>query len=179
LDKSTPLSLITRLKNIFGVGLYLLVMGFIIEALTVFFRRWISFPVTLSSVIQIALTVICVVVCVSGIIWFNRTLNLIKINFLNTKKEVVTHGPFSYVRHPLYAALMLSFPPLFIIWFEDLLFFIPWILIVFISHFIVSIEERRLIKEFGQQYEDYRRRVPSLFPYKGAAGKRYHHENRR
>jgi protein-S-isoprenylcysteine O-methyltransferase Ste14 len=176
-NQSAPSSIITRLKNIFGVGLYLLLMGIVIEALAVLVRQWVSFPVTLNFVIQIALTVICVAICLSGVIWFNRSLNLVKINFLNAEKKVVTYGPFAYVRHPLYAALILSLPPLFIIWFEDLLFFIPWIFIFFISHFIVTIEERGLVKEFGEQYKNYRKQVPSLFPYKGAAGKRYHDEN--
>jgi protein-S-isoprenylcysteine O-methyltransferase Ste14 len=106
-------------------------------------------------------------------IWFNRSLDLIKINFSNGENRLITHGPFAYVRHPLYSALIITIPPLFIIWFVDLLFFIPWILIILISHFIVSIEERGLIDAFGENYEKYRKSVPALLPYKGASGKRF------
>jgi protein-S-isoprenylcysteine O-methyltransferase Ste14 len=60
-----------------------------------------------------------------------------------------------------------------IIWFSDFLFFIPWILLLILSHFVVSLEERGLIKIFGEEYEKYRRFVPSLLPYKGAGGKHY------
>jgi len=44
---------------------------------------------------------------------------------------------------------MITIPPLLIIWFADLLFFIPWIIIILVSHLVVAIEERGLIDAFG------------------------------
>jgi len=77
------------------------------------------------------------------------------------------------VRHPLYSTIMITIPPLVIIWFSDLLFLIPWVLIILVSHYIVSFEERGLIDTFGEDYEKYRKNVPALLPYKGAGGKHY------
>jgi protein-S-isoprenylcysteine O-methyltransferase Ste14 len=68
---------------------------------------------------------------------------------------------------------MLTVPPLFVIWFSDLLFVLPWILIVALAHRLVSFEERKLIQVFDQEYESYRDYVPALLPYKGAGGRRY------
>ncbi len=106
-------------------------------------------------------------------IWFNRSLNLIETNLLNGSNELVTHGPFAYVRHPLYSTLLITIPPLFIIWSADLLFLIPWILTFIASHSVVPIEEQGLVQEFGREYETYRQYVPALFPYKGNGGQRY------
>jgi protein-S-isoprenylcysteine O-methyltransferase Ste14 len=122
---------------------------------------------------QILLTFPLVAACILGVIWFNRTLNLIKVHLLDGEHELVTHGPFAYVRHPLYTTIMLTVPPLAIVWFSDLVFAIPWILILIISHYVVSFEERGLIEAFGNEYERYRRYVPALLPYKGAGGRRY------
>jgi protein-S-isoprenylcysteine O-methyltransferase Ste14 len=58
-----------------------------------------------------------------------------------------------------------------IIWFADLLFFVPWTFIIVISHFVVSIEERGFVDVFGEAYEEYRKNAPVLIPYKGAVGK--------
>jgi protein-S-isoprenylcysteine O-methyltransferase Ste14 len=167
------LALIRGLKNLLGVGLYLLLLGLLLEGLTVILWQWVSFPISLTLEAQILLTIPCAVACILGVVWFNRTLNLIKAHLLGGQHELVTYGLFTYVRHPLYATIMMTIPPLAIIWFADLVFFIPWILIVIASHYIVAFEERGLVEAFGEDYERYRRYVPALLPYKGAGGRRY------
>ena len=167
------LSLLKRIKNLLGVGPHLLLIGLFLEGLTLMTRRWISFPIPLTLEARILLTIPCVVACLWGMIWFNRSLNLFEANLSNGRKELVTHGPFAYVRHPLYSTLLITIPPLTIIWFADLLFFIPWVLVFIVSHYVVSIEERGLAQEFGQEYETYRQYVPALLPYKGNGGQRY------
>ena len=166
-------SLISSLKNLLGVGPYLLLVGIVLEGLTVIIQQWAYFPISLDISIKILLTIPFVVACLLGLIWFNRSLNLIRVNFSNEENKLITCGPFAYVRHPLYSALMITIPPLVIIWFADLLFFISWILIILVSHLIVSIEERGLIEAFGEEYKNYRKYVPALIPYKGPVGKRF------
>jgi protein-S-isoprenylcysteine O-methyltransferase Ste14 len=166
-------SLLKRFKNLLGVGPHLLLLGILLEGLTIFIRQWFSFYVPITFELQVILTVPCVTLCLLGMIWFNRSLDLIKVNLLDEKKKLITHGPFNYVRHPLYSTLMLTIPPMMIIWFSDFLFLIPWVLLFILSHYVVSLEERGLIETFGEEYKKYRRFVPSLLPYKGAGGKRY------
>ena len=59
------------------------------------------------------------------------------------------------------------------IWLADYLFFIPWALVLIVSHYVVRLEERGLMAAFGEDYERYRRYVPALLPYRGAGGRRY------
>jgi len=171
--KSKLLSLLRGLKNLVGAGLPLLLIGLLLEGLTIVIRQWVSFPIPLTLEMRTLLTVPCVAACLLGMIWFSRSLDLINVHLLDGKSELVTHGPFTYVRHPLYATIMITIPPLMIIWFSDLLFFMPWVLMLIVSHYIVSLEERGLIEAFGQDYEKYRKYVPALLPYKGAGGQRY------
>ena len=169
--KSRFLSLLKRLRNLVGVGPHLILLGLLLEGLTLAVRRWITLPISINDKIQVILTIPCVTACFLGMIWFNNTLNLIKMHLLNGKKNLITHGPFNYVRHPLYSTLLVTLPPLTVIWFSDLLFIVPWILMLILSHYVVALEERRLIETFGENYELYRRYVPALLPYKGSGGR--------
>lgn len=106
-------------------------------------------------------------------IWFNKTLDLIGIHLAGGENKLMTHGPFNYVRHPLYGTLIITLPPIFIIWFEDVSFIIPWIMIYVIAQNVIKIEERGLVRIFGEEYEKYREYVPCLIPYKGSGGERF------
>lgn len=165
--------LLQGFKNLLGVGAHLLLLGLLVEGGAVLLRQWVSWPIPLGLELQIALTVLLVSAGLAGLAWFNYALNLIQANLLDGERKLVTHGPFNYVRHPLYATLLLTLLPLTIVWFADWVFVGAWVLMLVISHYVVGFEERGLVKEFGQEYERYRRYVPALIPHKGAGGKRY------
>ncbi len=137
--ESKPLPLLRRLRNLLGAGLHLLLLGLLVESLTLGIRQWISFPIPLAFETQVLLTALCVAACLLGAIWFNRSLDLIGANLLDGRNELVTHGPLAYVRHPLYSTMMITIPPLVIIWLSDLLFFIPWVLMIIVAHYVVRL----------------------------------------
>ena len=174
LDNTCTLGCLLRgIKSLVGAGVHLLLVGLFLECITRGIQQWVSLPLSLTVETQIFMTVPCIALCLFGMIWFNRSLNLREVHLLNRKNELITHGPFSYVRHPLYATLMITMPPLAIIWRSDLIFIVPWALIVIVFHYIVRLEERGLIKIFGDEYERYQRHVPTLLPFKGSGGQRY------
>ena len=172
-NESKRFSLLRGIKNLLGAGMHLLLLGLGLEGLTLVVRRWVSFPISLSFEAQASLTVPCVAACLLGGLWFNRSLDLISVHLLHGETELITHGPLAYVRHPLDATLLIFVPPLMIVWISDLLVLVPWALMLVVSHYVVRLEERGLVEEFGQDYERYRQYVPALLPYKGAGGKRY------
>jgi protein-S-isoprenylcysteine O-methyltransferase Ste14 len=169
----TVLRFVKRIINLVGVGLPLLFVGLLIEGIVIFLRRWITLPVPLSIGMRILLTIPCILISVLGIVWFNYSLNLVNIHFQGEEHKLITSGPFNYVRHPLYSALLMGLPPLVLIWFADLLFLVSWLLIFILSHYLVRLEERDLIRTFGDDYKDYKEYVPALIPFKGAGGQRY------
>ncbi len=80
--------------------------------------------------------------------------------------ELITHGPFAYVRNPLYLGnFILSLGLCLMAWA-----WMPWMLLVFVALFglqysmIVSLEEDALHQHFGQVYEDYFMQVPRFIP---------------
>jgi protein-S-isoprenylcysteine O-methyltransferase Ste14 len=87
---------------------------------------------------------------------------------------LITNGPFSYVRNPLYVGNMMLYVGVGIM--SMALF--PWMLIVAIAWFylqyylIVTREEEYLAATFGGEFDAYRRNVrrfvPRLTPYRSA-----------
>ena len=76
-------------------------------------------------------------------------------------RKLVTSGCYARVRHPLYlySTLFLVLNPVMTA---------QWLLLTIfaVTYFIVGgmIEERRLLKEFGDEYRGYRERVPFMIP---------------
>lgn len=73
----------------------------------------------------------------------------------------VVRGPYRWVRHPLYLAMLLliwSCPGISI---DRLLFNILWTVWIVVA---TLLEERDLVDGFGESYLDYQRKVPMLFP---------------
>ena len=71
-------------------------------------------------------------------------------------------GILSAIRHPWYAGGIL------VVWARDISLSTLLINIVVSGYFIIGalLEERKLIREFGDSYRDYQQRVSMLFPYK-------------
>ena len=78
--------------------------------------------------------------------------------------EVISTGPYAFVRHPLYlgASLFLGFLPLALGSFLGL---IPWIIFILLLAYRIRIEEQALVKELPG-YSDYTKKVRKrLIPF--------------
>ncbi len=73
-----------------------------------------------------------------------------------------TSGILSVVRHPWYLAGIL------LVWTRELDASTILVNSIFCAYFVVGafLEERKLTKEFGEQFRGYQKRVSMLFPYK-------------
>lgn len=79
-------------------------------------------------------------------------------------KELAVDGPYSVCRNPLYFGTFLL--TLSIAFFVHSLMFAIGLLIATPLYLTVTVpwEENRLLKEFGERYEEYRQRVPKFLP---------------
>ena len=78
-----------------------------------------------------------------------------------TDAGFVTPGPYRLVRHPIYVAWILAFWMTPSMTVAHLLFSIATTAYILLA---IQFEERDLVREFGDTYEDYRRSVPMLVP---------------
>ena len=81
-----------------------------------------------------------------------------------TVRELVTSGPFAYVRNPLYLGNLLLVCGFVI--FSQLLWLLPIAIVLFFVQYIpiVKFEERILVSNFKEEYKKYRSAVPAWLP---------------
>ncbi|UII27851.1 isoprenylcysteine carboxylmethyltransferase family protein [Fulvivirga maritima] len=77
--------------------------------------------------------------------------------------KLKTKGILSYIRHPLYSATILIFIGFFL--YDSRLATLISVLCVFVYLPIgIYLEEKKLIKIYGDEYRAYKKRVPALIP---------------
>ena len=78
-------------------------------------------------------------------------------------KKVVTTGIYSFIRHPQYFGAILSHMGISIL-FSSMYSLLSTPLIILYNYLTAWKEEKELIKEFGNDYQDYKKNVPMLYP---------------
>ncbi len=82
---------------------------------------------------------------------------------LRENHELVTTGPYHYVRHPIYAGVMLAMLG------TALATDIAWLalFVVYVVYFLFAArtEERTMLAQFPRHYPDYQRRTKRLIPF--------------
>jgi protein-S-isoprenylcysteine O-methyltransferase Ste14 len=119
--------------------------------------------------------VLGVVAIAAGIVlhsWTARLLGIkatisyteLKPETVEKNKILVTSGPFSVVRHPSYWAHTMIITGTFLITGIIAVGIIALIDLA-ITYFVTAeLEDRELTERFGNQYEEYKKRVPKFFP---------------
>jgi protein-S-isoprenylcysteine O-methyltransferase Ste14 len=135
------------------------------------YAGWIPLPWTVSSSTRVWMLVFGALLYFPGILlvlWARLTLG--KNYFVSTgfgaqlfkDHQLVTSGPFAIIRHPMYAGLILAA-------LGSLLLYLTWttMLFAFFAPFIIIRayrEEGALAMEFGEEWKEYCKLVPPLFP---------------
>ena len=84
------------------------------------------------------------------------------------KPDLITRGPYRWVRHPLYLSALLllwSYPDLTLDRLLLNLLFTVWVIIG------TLLEERKLLATYNDTYRSYQRRVPMLIPWRVRRGR--------
>ena len=132
---------------------------------------WKPIPIELPLLLRLLCLVLGSVILFSSLgvyIWGLRTLGEsfnASTGFgvrLHQAHQLITTGPYVYVRHPMYAAVILA-------GWGGLLLFRTWMMLFFAVTMFGLLyrargEEKALVQVFGGDWEDYKRRVPGWIP---------------
>ena len=158
-----------------GVGArYLRFSVFIVFAVVYFaigYLLWRLLPVKLPVGARITADVAGALIFFSALalyVWGYRTLGAMftaSTSFgvrLMADQRLVTSGPYRFVRHPMYLAVILA-------GFGGLFLYRTWAMLVFaLTMFGLTLrarrEEQALVAEFGEEWKNYARQVPGWFP---------------
>src|SRR6266496_6196782 len=149
-------------------------LGYVIPILVggylVFKGHRLSDPLNLRVIPHVdALAWIGVVLCIAGLafcIWARFTLgrNWSGVVTLKGGHELITRGPYSLVRHPIYTGLLTMFiATVIVLGHVAGIIALP---LVFVSIWIkLRYEEKLMLQKFPDQYAVYQRRVKPLIPF--------------
>lgn len=132
---------------------------------------WKPIPVSLSPSARTLVLLLGVLLFFPGlglVFWGRLTLG--KLYFVSTtvgaqlfkEHRLVTSGPYALVRHPMYLGILLT-------GMGGVLIYKTWTFVFVALHFIgltarARREEEALEQEFGEEWREYRERVPPFFP---------------
>ena len=132
---------------------------------------WIPLPLTISPQLHVWMWVFGSILYFPGmgfVLWGRLALG--KNYFVSTgfgaqlfeRHQLTTNGPFAIVRHPMYLGLITAA-------FGSLLIYATWTTLLFVClvpllTFRARREEVVLATEFGEQWQDYCKRVPAFLP---------------
>ena len=84
------------------------------------------------------------------------------VQFLRRKTKIVTTGLYSVVRHPQYVGIIILTLGITLIGFFQIQVWIAWFIEVLGYILLAFFEERHLLKEYGEEYLQYRQKVPFM-----------------
>ena len=78
--------------------------------------------------------------------------------------DLVTHGPYRWIRHPLYSMAVTLFLAIALMAANWFILLFGFIALTSIRMVVVPLEEKALLATFGDQYRDYMRHTGRMFP---------------
>lgn len=140
-----------------------------IGSIVVFFLVWLSdtflieFALDIRNLIPFPIQLI-LFVAVAFVSYYLITSSHKKI-FLpsDQKSRLVTDGAYSYIRHPMYLSIIVLLLA-FILLSLSFLSLVPWVIAVFMFNRMMTFEEAELLKNLGNEYQNYMNQVPRWIP---------------
>lgn len=107
------------------------------------------------------------------LLWVHRALGRNFSGLLRTRDdhELVTWGPYRWVRHPMYPTFLLLATGMFLLTAHWLIGVPPFLGVALVMAFRTPLEEAMMVERFGDEYRSYAASVGRYLPRFGAGGR--------
>jgi protein-S-isoprenylcysteine O-methyltransferase Ste14 len=122
-----------------------------------------KFSTSLAAVVPLYVRIFAASLVFLFAIYLSRSGHRAISHEVQSQPRILCDGAFARVRHPLYLAALLFYQLLFFLTLSLICLGLAACIFLFYN-FIASYEERWLEERFGQEYRDYRKRVPRWIP---------------
>ena len=161
-EKISPLEegpLILNLRRIFGLALWLSIFAYLINP------RWMAWSSLPLPAMARWLGAGLMALCIPLVYWLFSSLgkNVTPTVAIRKDHDLVTSGPYRWVRHPLYSVGLVAFAGFSLLaanWFIFAMLLVAFGVLMKRT----PIEERRLIERFGDDYLEYMQRTGRYLP---------------
>jgi protein-S-isoprenylcysteine O-methyltransferase Ste14 len=115
------------------------------------------------------MNILGILIFIAGLIITVNAQVTLKLNYSSMLRireghQLITHGIYKYVRHPVYSGVILrAFAiPIYAMSLQGFLFALTGIALF---NYRIGVEEKMLIEEFGDEYLEYTKATWKLLPY--------------
>lgn len=137
--------------------------------MVVFLAVWVVDSFFLHYALNVLGILVLLVSVPLGVLTFAAGIVLVhkseEVVFHNVAGKVIDSGVYSHVRHPMYLGLMLILLGFSVTTVSILSLFV-WAAMFLVLDRMAAYEEHDLTRLLGQQYADYKKRVPKWLPTK-------------
>jgi protein-S-isoprenylcysteine O-methyltransferase Ste14 len=156
----------------YGGALYAIASGVVVLALVIFWQESAYTLITAQGLARWFLRAVFFL-AIGNVIWalssgffvlYRLQSNLDDLRGTKPQQApLITHGPYRWIRHPLYLSALLllwSYPDLTLDRLLLNLLFTGWVIAG------TLLEERKLVASYGETYRSYQREVPMMIPWR-------------
>lgn len=107
------------------------------------------------------------VICVPWILWVFRSIgkNISETVLIKQDHELITIGPYRWVRHPLYSGTLLLLFSISLVFEDWIIFGYSLAGLIAFRLLVIPAEEQELLNAFGEEYEYYQSSTGALMPW--------------
>lgn len=111
--------------------------------------------------------VIFAIFCPLLAVWVFKSIgnNISETVLTKQEHELITRGPYRWVRHPLYSMGILLIFSLGLIAANGMLLLLGLAALIIFRFVVIPAEEKNLIEKFGNKYEEYRIQTGAMTPW--------------